>query len=589
MASVTLIESNNVGRFANGVKIRKQRVAAYCRVSTDSDEQKKSYDSQLAYYTNEIQKNPEWEFVGIYADEAITGTSVTKRKSFQKLIDDCTSGLIDVVMTKSISRFARNTLDTLTYVRLLKQHNVDVFFEDENIHTISMEGEMVLTVLSSVYQQEVENISANVKKGIKMKAMRGETTAFTGCFGYDYDKETQAITINEDEAKFVRLIYDKYIEGCGCRMIADMLTDMNVITRRGNTRWHENTVMDILKSEKYIGDILVGKTFTVDPISKRRLTNYGEKDQIYISDHHEPIISKEKYNLVQEIRRSKLSSKLNCKSKDPVERTSRYVSKYAFSGKVICGCCGSIYIRRSQDGEQNTRKRVWICKTQKSKGKSNCPHSKVISENALEHIFLASYKEIFEYRPELIETFFDNIEAAFETSSTSNTIMRTKEKLADIRTKKSKLIDTQLNGLIDEDDYKTKYNQLLVQENEQNARLKHLLNETEAASDLGERIKSFREYLKKGIEINEFDRKLFETLVDHIEVGGYNEDGKYDNNRIAIIYSPSISTKTRRTDSGSIEIMNLSIHEPHFEFLDTPTGVKKKLIDDYNLSIRMAK
>lgn len=220
MKKVEIIKGEGLlGGGRNGLEIKLKRVAAYCRVSTDSEDQLQSYHSQVKYYTDLINENSDWTMAGIYADEAITGTQVDKRLDFQRLINDCMNGDIDMIITKSISRFARNTLDTLKYVRRLKEMNVAVFFEEENINTLTMDGELLLVILSSVAQQEVENISANVKKGLKMKMQRGELVGFHGCLGYDYDKENKTISINEDEAEIVRYIFRRYLEGAGGSVI----------------------------------------------------------------------------------------------------------------------------------------------------------------------------------------------------------------------------------------------------------------------------------------------------------------------------------------------------------------------------------
>ena len=206
MKKVEIIKANRSLSDRNKNNMRSiLRVAAYCRVSTDSDDQLNSYNSQVSYYTDLIRKNNEWDFVDIYADEGITGTQISKRTNFQRLINDCMNGEIDMVITKSISRFARNTLDTLKYVRMLKEKNIAVYFEDEKINTLTMDGELLLVVLSSVAQQEVENISANVKKGLKMKMSRGELVGFQGCLGYDYNVDDKSISINREEAEIVKI------------------------------------------------------------------------------------------------------------------------------------------------------------------------------------------------------------------------------------------------------------------------------------------------------------------------------------------------------------------------------------------------
>lgn len=274
-----------------GVKIERNRVAAYARVSTDEEEQLGSFQSQIQYYKDKIKQNKEWVFAGIYSDEAITGTQSNKRDGFQQMIQDCMDGKIDMILTKSISRFARNTVDTLTYVRMLKDRQIAVVFENENINTLSMNGELLLTILSSIAQQDVETISANVKMGLKMKMKRGELIGYNGSLGYDYHPEDKSITVNEKEAETVRLIFDLYLQGYGAYTIAKQLTAMGIPNKKGEAKWGDSGIRGIIKNEKYKGDALLGKTFTVDPINKRRIENFGEEDQFYIKNHHEPIIS----------------------------------------------------------------------------------------------------------------------------------------------------------------------------------------------------------------------------------------------------------------------------------------------------------
>ncbi len=270
-------------------------------MSTDSEDQLNSYKSQVEHYTTLIKNNNEWIFAGIYADEGITGTQILKRDDFIRLMDECMKGNVDMIITKSISRFARNTLDTLKYVRKLKERGIAVYFEEEGINTLSMESEMALVLLSSVAQQEVENISAHVKKGLKMKALRGEMIGAQECLGYDYSVEKGNIIINAEEVDIVRYIFRRYLEGAGATVIGHELDEMGCATKRGNKQWNSSTVLGILKNEKYRGDVLMGKTYTVDPISKRRMHNYGEEDQYRIANHHEPIISLEEFEAAQQI------------------------------------------------------------------------------------------------------------------------------------------------------------------------------------------------------------------------------------------------------------------------------------------------
>lgn len=285
--SIIRAKSSLEDRRLKGKRLERKRVAAYCRVSTDDEEQLNSFSSQVKYYTELIEKEPNWMMAGVYSDEAITGTMVSKREGFQRMIKACVEGEVDMVITKSISRFARNTLDTLKYVRTLKEKGVAVYFEDEKINTMSMDGELLLVVLSSVAQQEVENISNNVKKGLAMKMARGEIVGFAGAYGYNYDPETKEITINPEQAKIVQFIFNRYATGTGTSTIARELQQMGIPNPSGLKKWHQTTVAGIIRNEKYVGDLLQGKTFTVDPISHRRLDNQGESDKYLLKDHHD--------------------------------------------------------------------------------------------------------------------------------------------------------------------------------------------------------------------------------------------------------------------------------------------------------------
>jgi len=256
----------------------KLRVAAYCRVSTDKTEQEDSYEAQKEHYTKLIQKNEDWRFVEIYADVE-SGTKTRNRTDFQRMIQDAQNNEFDMLITKSISRFARNTLDTLNFSRMLKNLGIGIIFETENIDTLTMEGEMLFTILASVAQGEVENTSKNVNFRLQQKMTDGEMVGFSGCLGYDYDKENKTISVNSGEAETVKKIFDMYCNGMGGYVIARKLREMGAKTKRGSTKWSNTTVLGIVKNEKYVGDLLQGKTFTIDPLTKRRLENFGERNQ----------------------------------------------------------------------------------------------------------------------------------------------------------------------------------------------------------------------------------------------------------------------------------------------------------------------
>lgn len=359
-----------------GKEIVRKRVAAYCRVSTDGEEQLNSFSSQVKYYTELIEKEPDWMMAGVYADEAITGTQVFKREGFQKMIKACLDGEVDMVITKSISRFARNTLDTLKYVRTLKEKNIAVFFEDEKINTLSMDGELLLVVLSSVAQQEVENISNNVKKGLAMKMSRGEIVGFVGALGYDYDPVTKTMTVNQEGAKIVQYIFNRYVSGVGTSTIARELEEMGVPNPSGSKTWHQTTVAGIIRNEKYIGDLLQGKTFTVDPISHRRLDNLGESDKYLMKDHHEAIVSREVFDKAQEILAKRGKCHSNARLRKDEYRTL-YTNKYAFSCKCRCG----YWTLSDSELEKNVYIQKYDDESFKEMHKSYCLDAKITEDN----------------------------------------------------------------------------------------------------------------------------------------------------------------------------------------------------------------
>jgi DNA invertase Pin-like site-specific DNA recombinase len=521
MGKVKVIEASKQSRRQRNTFIENQlRVAAYCRVSTDSDEQKLSYQSQVLHYKQLVETKPEWELVDIYADEAISGTQINKRIDFQRMINDALEGKIDMIITKSISRFARNTLDTLKYVRLLKEKNVAIMFEKENINTLTMNGEMLLVILSSLAQQESESISANVTMGLKMKMKRGEMVGYNGCLGYDYDPETKSISINEEEADIVRYIFRRYVEGAGCFVIAKELSNLGYKTRRGSTKWHESTVRGIVKNEKYKGDLLQGKTFTVDPITHRRLDNMGEKEQFYVENNHDAIVSDEMFERAQEIlrMRSKKHSKKN---------TSRmYSRKHAFSSMCTCGFCGGTYIRRIWHHGTDHEKPAWQCGKAIKQGRKTCGHSKGIHESFLEDAFLNAYNKIQELNATDIEEFFSNIEEALDISHLRDEVNEFSKNIKKLENKSQTLLDMRLEEKISETDYDMKYNAIEQEIKELMTERNERYEALQGEESITKRISTFRQVLAEGIEINEFDRDMLDSLVEKIVIGATDENGE---------------------------------------------------------------
>ena len=340
MATVTMIPAKSkVGARAKSEDAPKLRVAAYCRVSTDTDEQATSYDAQIEHYTDYIGKHPGWELAGIYADDGISGTNTKKREEFNRLIDDCMAGRVDMVVTKSISRFARNTLDCLKYIRQLKDKNIAVFFEKEAINTMDAKGEVLLTIMASLAQQESQSLSQNVRLGLQYRYQQGKVQVCTNRFlGYDKDEDGNLV-INPEEAEVVKRIYREYLGGKSYYQIGQELSADGFRTAAGNDYWLPSTLKKILTNEKYIGDALLQKTITTDFLNKKRVANKGIVPQYYVEGSHEAIIPRELFMQVQE----EMVRRANMETGTGKRRT--YSGKYALSHHVFCAHCGDIFRR----------------------------------------------------------------------------------------------------------------------------------------------------------------------------------------------------------------------------------------------------
>lgn len=503
--------------------IERLRVAPYCRVSTDSEEQKNSYNSQLKYYQELITRKPEWCFVDIYADEAISGTLDYKRSEFMRMINDALAGKIDLIITKSISRFARNTLDTLKYVRMLKEKNVAVLFEEENINTLEMSGELLLTILSSVAQQESENISEHVKLGIKMKRERGELVSFNRCLGYNFNPETGKVEIVWEEAEIVIYIFNRYLEGVGSTVIARELNDRGFRSIKGK-EFSESSIRGILKNEKYKGDVLMGKTFTVDAISHKRVHNYGEQDMYYIENHHEPIISREIFDKVQEIMNKRGQSRQVAQGRG----FSRYSKKFAFSSMLYCACCKSMFTRKSWNSGTSNEKRVWQCSTTAKKGRDLCHHSKAIREEIIENCFVEAYRLLFNNDKEIIEKFIKNMEEAISEIGKDSMLKKIDKEISKLQCKMNNLVDLKIENSITTEQFEQKKQKIIFDIEKKKRDRREIEEELEGEEELNQRVQKFRQIFNNSVILEEFDRDVFECLIERVIVGEENEDGSFN-------------------------------------------------------------
>ena len=370
-------------------KAYRRRVAGYARVSTDSEEQLTSYEAQVDYYTKYIQANPDWQFVDVYTDEGISATNTKRREGFNRMINDALSGRIDLIVTKSVSRFARNTVDSLTTVRKLKEKGVEVYFQKENIFTLDSKGELLITIMSSLAQEESRSISENVTWGQRKRFADGKVSMpYRSFLGYRKGKDGQPEIVPE-EAEIVKRIYAMFMQGKTSCAIAKTLTADGIPTPSGKQKWSVSTVDSILRNEKYRGDARLQKTFTVDFLQKKMKPNEGEVPQYYVQNSHPAIIDPYEWDLVQaEIARRK-------------DLGRRLSSKSVFSATIVCGDCGGYYGSKVWHSTDQYRRTIWQC-NEKFKGAHRCdtPH---ITEKQIQTLFLRAFSKIHSMKDSILE------------------------------------------------------------------------------------------------------------------------------------------------------------------------------------------
>ena len=367
----------------------KRRVAGYARVSTDSDEQFTSYEAQIDYYTRYIQNNPEWDFVAVYTDEGISATNTRHRDGFNQMISDALAGKIDLIVTKSVSRFARNTVDSLSTIRKLKENHIEVYFEKENIWTFDSKGELLLTIMSSLAQEESRSISENVTWGQRKRFADGKVSLpYKQFLGYEKGPDDIPVVV-EEEAKIVRRIFALFMAGKTPYLIAKALTADGIPTPAGKSKWGTTTVASILTNEKYKGAALLQKKFTIDFLDKKMKVNEGEVPQYYIEQSHQPIIDPEEFDKVQAefVRRKGLGH--------------RYSGNSIFAARIVCGDCGSFYGPKVWHSNSKYRRTIWQC-NEKFAGERKCrtPH---LREEDIKARFLAAFNQLLNGKDALLE------------------------------------------------------------------------------------------------------------------------------------------------------------------------------------------
>jgi len=503
MGNVMVIPARRqVGNTVKKSEQPKLRVAAYCRVSTDSDEQETSYDAQVTHYTEYIQKNPEWELAGIFADDGISGTNTKKRTEFKRMIDECMAGNIDMIITKSISRFARNTLDCLQYIRQLKDKNIPVYFEKESINTMDAKGEVLITIMASLAQQESQSLSQNVKLGLQYRYQQGKVQVnYNRFLGYTKDKDGHLV-IDPEQAEIVKRIYREYLEGYSMDKIAAGLEADGILTGAGKEKWHTSTINKILRNEKYIGDALLQKTYTTDFLTKKRIKNNGTVPQYYVEDDHEAIIPKELFMQVQaELVRRRVVHV------SPTGKKRSFSCNHCFAQMVFCGDCGELY-RRVHWNNHGCKSIVWRCISRLEPGSAdtNCTN-RTVNELLLQEVTVTAINQILTERGTFLKQLQANIAKAVVSADTLSP--------DGIQARLEELQKELIKKANNKQDYDAIADEIL--------RLREQKEQSEVDSHHWEeamnRIKELQDFIfKQKTDITEFDEALVKKLIEKITV-----------------------------------------------------------------------
>ena len=484
----------------------KKRVAAYARVSTDDEEQQKSYDAQVDVFTNRIMENPDWEFVEVYADRDRSGTTTKGRDNFNRMIADALAGKIDLIITKSVSRFARNTVDTLTIVRQLKEKRVEVYFEKENIYTMDSKGELLITIMSSLAQEESRSISENVTWGQRKRFADGKVSMpYKRFLGYEKGEDGQP-KIVESEAVVVRLIYALFLQNKTAGTIADYLTEKGIPTpAKKLIPWSVSTVMSILRNEKYAGNALLQKCYTEDFLTKKQRVNNGEVPQYFVENSHPAIITAETYDMAQaEITRR------NAKS-------GRQSGQHCFSGRVVCGECAGGYGSKVWHSTSKYRRIIWQCNDKfKNKAKCKTPH---LSDEDLKRLFVDVFNKLYAEQAGLMEDYEEIIAVLTDTDSLDKKADGLAEECEVVMELIRKSIEGNAHTAQNQEEYNKRHNGLIERYETAKGHLNGINEEIQARKTRRDSMTRFIADLDRcGGALDDFDEQLWYNTVDTVTV-----------------------------------------------------------------------
>lgn len=514
--TVKIIPATKSRYTAAPITEKKKRVAAYARVSTDHEEQQSSYEAQISYYTLYIQGKPGWEFVGMYSDEGITGTNTKKRDGFNQMVKDALDGKIDLIITKSVSRFARNTVDSLSTIRCLKEHGVECYFEKENIWTFDSKGELLITIMSSLAQEESRSISENTLWGIRKSFQDGNTyVPFKHFLGYDRGPDGEMV-INQEQAVTVRYIYRRFLDGLSYSALANELTEKGVKTPFGYEVWKGPTVRNILQNEKYKGDALLQKKYTDNFLNKKMIKNHGEVPMYYVEENHEPIIEPFRFQIVQEeiARRKAMGYK--------------YSGQNIFSTKIRCAKCGGWYGPAHWHSNTPGCKIIWRCNEKYRPNKPKC-QSPNLDISVIQNAFLKDINENLEYWEEIKENLLSVKHIFFNDEILQADQMELKEKLISISDEIEMAIDYNARFAQNQEIYRRKFNELTERYYQLKGEMEAVVEKIGNYNESSSKIEDFVGNLEmKSFPISEFDESLWISLVDYVEV--------YDEEKIRVQY-----------------------------------------------------
>lgn len=516
---VIIIPANTEAAKNKAVR-RQLRVAAYCRVSTDDEEQLTSYKAQCAYYTDKIMTNPEWTLAGIFADEGITGTSTKKREKFKKMIRLCRRGKIDMILTKSISRFARNTVDCLAYIRELKELKIPIIFEKENIDTMKSESEIITTMLGGFAQAESESISQNVRWGKRQAFKEGHVIfQYSRLYGYERGENNKP-KVNPEQAVVVKRIFDTYLAGSSVRDIKRMLEAEKIPAACGKPEWSISVLQYLLRNEKYCGDALLQKTFVENCITKKTRKNNGELPKYLVKNHHEAIIDRELFERVQtEIARR--TGKRRVSGDGCGLEPSRYCGRYALTELLVCGNCGSPY-KRVTWSRNGQKKVVWRCTSRLTYGTKYCKDSPTIPEEALHAAVLAALNGAMKNRDEMLSILEDSLTSVLSEKS-GNTLspIVLRNRIQELQKSLENLL-----AIILKADHPETYDAQMKAMSDEIASLQDALAKQEKkgeSDELSRKIEDMRAALRNApFEITEYSDNVVRQMVDTLKV--MNED-----------------------------------------------------------------